>query len=138
MVNICCWLTYQNGLSAIIQRSFPSQLASIGSDIWHLQWSFRSCRSSKNDQLHPFFIKTIAVLCSDLVLAVVLPQSILDFKDGVVVTVGQLYPLMFFRDEKFLSLGDIACTLSPGFIGNWLSNDIDWPRVGSTNLLKSL
>ena len=80
---------------------------------------------------------TITVLSSDLVLAIVSPESILDFKDGVVVGVGDLDPFVLLCDEVLLLLGDEAFTMGPSLIGDGLTNDINRPAVGSSNLTES-
>ena len=76
----------------------------------------------------------VAVLCSDLVLTVVTSQSILDLPNSVVVAVGDLDPWMFLSDQGFLLLGDEAGTLSPGFVSDGFTNDINRPTMCSSNL----
>ena len=68
---------------------------------------------------------TIAILCSDFVLAVVTSQSILDLKDCVVVGVGDLDPGVLLGDEGLLLLGDEALTLGPGLVSDGFSNNIN-------------
>ena len=80
----------------------------------------------------------VVVLGPDLVLAVVAPQRLLDLKDRVVVGVGDLDPGVLLGDQGGLLLSDEALALGPGLIGDGLSNNIDRPAVGSTDLLRNI
>ena len=80
----------------------------------------------------------VVVLGPDLVLAVVAPQRLLDLKDRVVVGVGDLDPGVLLGDQGGLLLGDEALALGPGLVGDGLSNNIDRPAVGSSDLLRHI
>ena len=127
-------IAHPDGTATIVKWRLPAKFASLCCDVGDLERSLRPCWATKHAQLNPFFIKPVAIFSPNFVLAGVPSQGICAFKEGVVVTVGDLDPLMSLVNEELLLLGDVALPLGPGLVCDWLANDVNGPRHGFANL----
>ena len=127
-------IAHPDGTATIVKWRLPAKFASLSCDVGHLKRSLRPCWAAKHAQLDPFFIEPVAIFSSNFVLAGVPSQGICAFKEGVVVTVGDLDPLMSLVNEELLLLGDVAVPLAPGLVCDRLADDVNGPRHGFADL----
>ena len=127
-------VAHPDGTATIVKWRLPAKFASLRCDVGHLERSLRPCWATKHAQLNPFFVEPVAIFSSNFVLAGIPSQGICAFKEGVVVTVGDLDPLMSLVDEELLLLGDVAFPLGPGLVRDGLTDDVNGPRHGFANL----
>ena len=127
-------LAHPDGTATIVQWRLPAKFASLRRDVGHLEGPLGSCWAAEHAQLDPFFVEPVAIFSPNFVLAGVPSQGICAFKEGVVVAVGDLDPLVSLVDEELLLLGDVALPLGPGLGCDWLADDVDGPGHGFANL----
>ena len=128
-------VAHPDGTATIVKWRLPAKFASLGGDVGHLKGSLGPRWAAKHAQFNPFFIEPVAIFSSNFVLAGIPSQGICAFKEGVVVAVGDLDPLVLLGDDILLLLGDVALPLGPRLVRHRLADHIHGPAVGSTNLI---
>ena len=127
-------IAHPDWTATIVIWRLPAKFAALSRDVGHLKGSLGPSWATKHTQLNPFFIEPVAIFSSNFVLAGIPSQGICAFKEGVVVAVGDLDPLVSLVDEELLLLGDVAFSFGPGLVCDWLANDVNGPRHGFANL----
>ena len=127
-------IAHPDGTATIVIWRLPSKFASLGCDVRHFKGTLGPCWPAEHTELHPFLVEPVAILGSDFVLAGVPSQGVCAFKECVVVTVGDLDPLVGLVNEELLLLGDVAVPLRPGLVCDRLANDVNGPGHGFADL----